>query len=130
VLAVKRGYRQDGYSRGVLRILMALDTICRQRSQGVPLSLVLTSGTNAHTSGAHPPPRCEAVDVRSTTFASTSAKRMFLARVMDELEPHGWSRTTTTGYECFTTQFYGVLEYLGQPREHFHLQVRKGRTVR
>lgn len=28
VLKAKPGYRQDGYSRGVLRILLALDTPC------------------------------------------------------------------------------------------------------
>ncbi len=127
VLKTKRGYRQDGYSRGVLFILLAFDTVVRSRLRGVPATAVLTAGTNDHSAGAHF--RREAEDLRSKTFPSGNAKRVFLAAVMAELQPVTKWKELEHGYGVWTKDYYGELEYEGQRREHFHVQVRIGHTI-
>lgn len=130
VLKTKRGYRAAGYSRGGLRIRLAIDTVCRMRFAGVPRSIVLTSGTDSHTTGAHPLPRAEAVDVRTNAgFGSRNAKLTFLHAVMRQLGVVTRSRQAAKGFEAFTTHYYGILEYEEQPREHIHIQVRRGHTI-
>lgn len=130
VIKTKRGYRAAGYSRGGLLIRLAIDTVCRRRLSGVPRTIVLTSGTDSHTTGAHPLPRAEAVDVRTNAgFRDGDAKRAFLGEVMRTLGRLTLRRQGRKGYEVFTRHYYGKLEYEGQQREHIHLQVRRGHTI-
>lgn len=130
VLKTKPGYRAAGYSRGGLLIRLAIDTVCRRRLPGVPRTIVLTSGTDSHTTGAHSLPRAEAVDVRSKTFRSSRVKTDFLMDVMKELEPiRRAGQPPGEDFEVLTDHYYGILEYEGQRREHIHIQVRRGHTI-
>lgn len=130
VLKTKRGYRAAGYSRGGLLIRLAIDTVCRRRLPGVPRTIVLTCGTEAHTTGAHPLPRAEAVDVRTNAgFRDGMAKRDFLDEVMRELGRLILRRQGRKGYEVFTEHYYAILEHEGKRKEHIHIQVRQRHTI-
>ena len=129
VLKTKPGYEQQGYSRGVLFILLAFDTVIRQRLRGVPRTLTLTAGTNDHSAGAHF--RCEAEDARSKTgFRGPLFKRDFLSAVMAELEPIvRWTDDAGEDFQVFTAHYWGTLENEGEEDEHFHVQVRRGHLI-
>ncbi len=130
VIKTKRGYRAAGYSRGGLLIRLAVDTVCRRRLSGVPRTIALTSGTDSHTTGAHPLPRAEAVDVRTNAgFRDGDAKRRFLRNVLWTLGRDMWAREGSKGYEVFTKHYYAILEHEGKRKEHFHIQVRRGHTI-
>ncbi len=131
VIKTKAGYRAAGYSRGGLFIRLAIDTVCRRRLIGQPATVTLTAGTNDHSTGAHPLPRCEAVDVRvkGGVFRGAQAKRLFLLAVLVELGPLVNARQGSKGYEVFTEHYYGILEDEFGVDEHFHLQVRRGHTI-
>lgn len=145
VLLTKPGYRQAGFSRGLLYLLLGLDTVCREGGDGWPKQLLLTAGSNDHTTGGHPLPRCEAVDVRTKphggrphVFRDALAKREFLYRwaavVGAEDKRHATSspivRVWEKGTKIITLYYFFWLEGEGTAREHLHAQVRKGRTIR
>ncbi len=141
VLITKAGYRQAGYSRGLMLIHLALDTVLRERLPGVPVQLKLTAGSNGTHSakGPHYAPRFESCDVESKPItgllsksgAVTEAggnKRGFLEAVMGELGEIILYREGDT--KVFTKDYFGWLEAEGTPNEHYHFQVRKNRTIR
>ncbi len=130
VIKTKRGYRAAGYSRGGLLIRLAIDTVCRRHFPGVPRTIVLTSGTDSHTTGAHPLPRAEAVDVRTNAgFRNRENKRDFLWAVLRELDHNLRAREGAKGYEVFTRHYYALLEHEGKRKEHGHIQVRQRHTI-
>ncbi len=137
VLLTKGGYRQAGFSRGLLYLLLGLDEVCRQGGDGWPAKLVLTAGSNAHTTGGHALPRCDAVDVRTKTsgtrpgaFRDGHAKRAFLVVWALAMEDGPLLKTWEQGTKVVTAHYFFWLEAEGQPREHVHAQVRMGMTIR
>ena len=137
VLLTKAGYRQAGYSRGLILLHLGLDTVCREGGDGWPPRLVLTAGSNDHTTGGHAMPRCDAVDVRCRTsgtrpgaFRDARAKREFLVRWAVVMHDGPILRVWETGTKIVTAHYFFWLEAEGRPREHVHAQVRRGRTIR
>ncbi len=136
VLITKPGYRQAGYSRGLILIHLAVDTVLRERLPGVPQRLKLTAGSNGDHSarGPHYAPRFEGCDVESKPITASPGltaeenKRGFLEAVMQDLGEIILYREDDT--KVFTAHYFGWLEAEHKQREHFHLQVRKGHTIR
>ena len=145
VILTKHSYRQGGFSTGLLRILDGLDSAVRAKPRPgflVPEVVTLTSGSDSKHNpvGAHMPPRFEGIDVRSKTgFANSYAKRIFLRWWILRAEQSIQEQTSdfvkirhtdgTLGYKVYTKHFFGHLKHEGERNEHFHVQVRKGRTV-
>lgn len=100
--------------------------------------LTVTSVTDgAHSGPLDPHKRGKAVDVRSHDL-SVAAKHSVLKLVIGYLadftaqlmgKPPGAVDVELTAGGFATPLFFGVLEDLAGPNEHFHLQVRKGREV-
>ena len=137
VLLTKAGYRQAGYSRGLLCLLLGLDEVCRDGGDGWPPTLVLTAGSNAHTTGGHALPRCDAVDVRTKpsgarpgAFRDGRAKRAFLVVWALAMEDGPILRTWAEGTKVVTAHYFFWLEKEGLGAEHIHAQVRRGMTIR
>ena len=141
VIVTKPGFRQTGFSLGLLTILEAIDHVVRvRRVPGCPRQVTLTAGSNGHNKGGHVMPRVEAADIRSKDFKDgvlprTNAvrrapfvKRHFLVEVMAELQPV--VRIYDDGRKIVTADYFGQLEHEGKRNEHFHFQVRKGHTIR
>jgi len=111
VVTCKPGVRFGGFTAGLCRILSVLVEMAEDGLEGMPPTLVITSGSDHH----HPPSRhvtFEAIDIRSKTFATVEAKERFRAAYERRLGP----------------QFTVLLECLGESNEHFHAQVKKGHT--
>ena len=137
VIVTKRGYRQAGYSRGLMCLHLALDTVCRQGGDGWPSKFVLGAGSNDHTKGGHAMPRCDALDVRTRksgarpgAFRDGKAKRQFLQFWALAIHDGPVLRTWDHGRKVVTANYYFWLEAEGEAREHVHAQVRKGHTIR
>lgn len=137
VLLTKAGYRQTGFSRGLIFLLLGLDAICRQGGDGWPARLILTAGSNDHTAGGHVLPRCDAVDVRTRksgtrpgAFRDGAAKRAFLRRWAMAVDDGTILRTWEHDTKIVTPHYFFWLEAEGERREHVHSQVRKGHTIR
>ena len=139
VLVTKPGYRTAMVSRGLLMIQLACDRVVRDRLvAGCPKKLTLTAGSNGRHSanGPHYVPRCEALDVRSKDFidkAGRSAaehKRHFLVEVAVALDNGSILRVWDDDCKVVTRDYFLWLEKEGQRSEHFHIQVRKGHTIR
>jgi hypothetical protein len=137
VLLTKAGYRQAGFSRGLLVLLLGLDTVCRQGGDGWPSKLLLTAGSNDHTTGGHALPRCDAVDVRTKpsgdrpyVFRDGAAKRAFLSLWAHAMDDGPVLRVWEDGTKLVTAHYFFWLEAEGESREHIHAQVRKGMTIR
>lgn len=137
VLRTKAGYRQAGFSRGLLCLLLGLDTVCREGGDGWPPTLILTAGSNDHTTGGHALPRCDAVDVRTQTsgtrpgaFRDGPAKRAFLVVWALGMADGPILKTWEAGTKVVTAHYFFWLEAEGQTREHVHAQVRTGHTIR
>jgi len=134
VLLCKDGYRQGGFSRGLLYITLAQDAVVRRRLPGVPARIVVTAGSNGSHSahGPHYTPRYEANDVRTKGWpTSLEGKVAFMVSVMRELKDGPVTVSETRqGWPCaFTFHYYAVLEHHGKRREHLHFQVRRGKTI-
>ncbi len=137
VLVTKPGYRQAGYSRGLILLHLGLDTVCRQGGDGWPKKLLLSAGSNAHKTGGHAMPRCDAVDVRSAkrgtrpwVFRDAAAKRAFLQLWAVAMQDGPILKTREHGTKIVTAHYFFWLESEGKAREHFHAQVRRGMTIR
>ena len=137
VLVTKPGYRQAGFSRGLLFLLLGLDTVCRQGGPGWPKKLLLSAGSNAHTTGGHAMPRCDAVDVRSKkkggrpwVFRDAAAKRQFIHLWALAMDDGPILKTWENGTKIVTAHYFFWLEKEGLSAEHFHAQVRRGMTIR
>ncbi len=136
VLITKAGYRQAGYSRGLILIHLSIDTVLRRRLPGVPQRLKLTAGSNGPHSatGPHYGPRWEACDLESKVIVESAEwtagmnKRAFLEAAMTELGPIILYREDYT--KVFTAHYFGWLEAEGTRNEHYHFQVRRGKTIR
>ena len=131
VLVTKPGFRAGGFSRGLLRIFLALDGVVRrQLVPGVPRQVTITAASNGHHSptSAHYKPRYEGVDTRTHDFTNDLAKREFIQMVLQAL--NDGSVTQRGPDKFFTRNYFAWLENLGKSSEHIHWQVRKGRTIR
>lgn len=88
-------------------------TAIKQASKDLGIDLTITSGTDGAHSGPKDPHKTgEAYDVRSHDF-SHEQKMAVLRAVMGSLE---------------VGRFYGFLEGMNGPDEHFHFQRSKGTT--
>jgi hypothetical protein len=137
VLLTKAGYRQAGYSRGLMYLHLALDMVCRQGGDGWPPKFYLTAGSNDHTSGGHAMPRCDALDVRTRksgtrpgAFRDGEAKRSLIRRWAMAVDDGTILRTWEHGTKIVTAHYFFWLEAEGKRREHVHAQVRRGMTIR
>ena len=139
VMVTKPGFRQAGISRGLCYILLAVDDVTRTRHPGAPKRVRLTAGSNAHTRGGHAMPRVEALDVGSKEFRDGDAKRHFLWSVMlvlgdnDKLlagRHNPLVKVWDDDRKIVTHHYFGQLEHEGKRNEHFHIQVRRGHTIR
>lgn len=137
VLLTKAGYRQAGFSRGLILLLLGLDTVCRQGGEGWPKKFLISAGSNDHDSGGHAMPRCDAVDVRTRkhgtrpwVFRDGRVKRQFLQRWAVALDDGPILRTWEHSTKVVTAHYFLWLESEGKAREHVHGQVRRGTTIR
>jgi hypothetical protein len=109
VVRVKPGVEFTVIAPGGFRMLAAFDDCC----QKVGVDLWITSACDGvHSGPTDPHKRGEAYDLRSHGFTEDQ-KDDILTTVMGYL---GWD------------DFYGFLEAPGTENEHFHFQVKKGRT--
>lgn len=127
LLTIKPGVQLDQMTiAGALIIAALFRTAVR-----LQLALIVTSGTDGEHSGpADPHLRGEAYDVRSQTFTGDQ-KALVLATVLDCLAEFtgalgGRAHVDATPSGMATDLFFGFLETAGQPREHFHFQLRRG----
>ena len=108
VIYTKPGVRFARITPELLTILRALER-CALHPAVPAEGIYVTSGSD----GTHAPNSKhysgQAVDVRSKTF-TRAGKREWMAVLAQELGP----------------RYTVLLEYEGQPREHFHVQVAKG----
>ena len=137
VLLTKPSYRQAGYSRGLIFLHLGLDTVCRQGGDGWPKKLLISAGSNDHSSGGHAMPRCDAVDVRCKksgtrpwVFRDGLAKRAFLQVWAVAMQDGPILKTWEHGTKVVTAHYFFWLEAEGEGREHVHAQVRRGMTIR
>ena len=88
-------------------------------SSRVPKVLVITSINDGRHSKNSRHYTDEAIDLRSKNFPSKNSKFTFRRFLEEELN-------SLSGYK--EPKFRVLLEYLGKPNEHFHIQVKKGET--
>lgn len=90
--------------------------------EGIPADLVITSGSDgSHMDGSRHYDYA-ALDVRSKTFPQ-AIKLPFLKAVLRRLgTPVVVETPTGPGYQTSDGRWLGILEYQGQPREHFHFE--------
>ena len=135
VLVCKDGYRQGGYSRGLLYIKLAQDRAVRDNVvPGIPSRIVFTAGSNGKhsTKGPHFKPRWEANDVRTKDWrVSLERKESFMAAVLVNLDdgPLQRGHTRQGWVKIWTANYIAILEWPGGKHEHIHTQVRIGRTI-
>ena len=100
-----------------------LDAI-REASIRLGQELTVTCGNEAHPA-TDPHSIGEAIDVRSKPFGP-DLKLKVLDTIMQVLaEWHGEAVVSLNDTQRATAQFFGQLENLGFPTEHFHIQRRK-----
>lgn len=133
VIIEKPGLRVAGASRGLLVILLAVDRVTRDRIvPGCPRKIRWVAGSNGKHSkkGPHYMPRCEAGDFGSKEFATDDSKRHWLHEVALAVNDGPIIRVWEQRTKIVTANFFFWLEKLGLSAEHFHLQTRKGHTIR
>lgn len=103
-----------------------LDAI-RETAKRLALELTVTCGNEAHPA-TDPHSTGEAIDVRSHDFGPDK-KLLVLETIMRVLaEWDDEAVISLTDVQRATGQFFGQLEHLGFPDEHYHIQRRKGTT--
>ncbi len=106
-----------------VRLLAALDRV----AQADGIVLELTCGNEGHPP-EDPHTLGKALDVSSRTHGSTAAKVDILKAVLAEVLDDGTDKLEPLSPLQFATRyFFGQIEDLDGPNEHFHLQQRKGR---
>lgn len=76
---------------------------------GLPVDVVVTSGEDGKHMDRSKHYTGDALDLRSKTISPVRLKRAYLAAILERLGP----------------KYSGILEHVGKPNEHFHIQVRK-----
>lgn len=109
-LACKPSVRFKAFTPALLRILRGVWTVA-QSCVDVP-EVVITSANDSTHGPTSRHYANEAVDLRSKSFPSVTAKQKFGALLKAELGP------------AFTVLFEGA----GTPNEHWHIQPKKGTT--
>jgi hypothetical protein len=102
--------RVRGITLGLCRILTVLSEIASEMES--PKRIVITSINDGAHGAKSRHYSNEAIDVRSRNFGSHSSKVKFQRRMSRRLG----------------AMFFVDLEHIGTDNEHFHIQVRKGRT--
>jgi hypothetical protein len=107
-----------------IRILGALDATARRLKR----DLLVTCADKEHPP-ADPHSTGEAFDVR-THDVDDATKRLILRELMLELQNEGdmLDAPIATGIGLSTLYFYGQIEFPNDPREHLHIQLRRGVT--
>lgn len=120
----KDSVRLKGVTPALAWMFYVLDGLARHR-RGLPDQLVITSIYD----GKHSPNsrhyRGEAIDLRSKNFPTVAAKRAFRAELENALNTHPVALASGVG-----NLFRVLLEGIGTPNEHFHIQVKKGATFK
>lgn len=126
----KPGVTLDPLNVGGAHILVALAETARE----LGLALTITSGTDGtHSGPGDPHYRGEAFDVRShglTTEQQGAVLQLTMHTLAAITQVYGADpalQFTSGGLAC--DLFFGFLEAANTPNEHFHFQVRNGRTV-
>lgn len=109
-LRCKSTVRVHAFTPALLRILSAVYTVAQTVT--IPPEVVITSINDSTHSPTSRHYTDEAVDLRSQSFPSLTAKAYFAAQLRAELGP------------AFTVLFEGA----GTPNEHWHIQPKKGTT--
>lgn len=119
---LKSGVDTSRLAPAGVRILGALDATARRLKR----DLIVTCGCEAHPPG-DPHTSGEAFDVRTHDF-DDEFKRTLLRQVMLELQndDDAMDAPIATSIGLSTLHFYGQIENPNEPREHLHVQRRKG----
>jgi len=112
-LTCKPSVRFRGFTRGLIRILVAVQRVAERTRMA---EVVITSANDGKHSQR---PRSrhysnEALDLRSRNFTTPAARDRFLARLRAELG----------------SRFYVAYEGHGKPHAHIHVQPRRGTVWR
>ena len=112
MLICKASVRFKRLTPALMTLLNALYAADRGKVEGQPEDLVITSANDSTHGEFSRHYRDEALDVRSKSFASEQAKKVFRDSLVSQLGQ----------------KFTVLYESRGTPNEHLHLQVRKGTT--
>jgi hypothetical protein len=107
---LKSTAKSKGYTLGLCRILTVLCEMAQEMTH--PKRLVGTSQNDSVHSKNSRHYKDEAIDIRSKSFKTLTSKIRFRDRLRLKLGQ----------------MFYVELEDIGTKNEHFHLQIRKGRS--
>lgn len=113
LINIKDGASLKQYSGALHHILSCLYLFSRTRDDICPKELVITSINDSTHKEDSKHYKNEAVDLRSKNFDPWK-KSLFVIEFMKLLNATGG------------TQYVVLLENLGTPNEHFHIQVKKG----
>jgi hypothetical protein len=119
---------------GIVMVATVVATAFAMAAATLGRDLTITSGTDGEHSGPNDPHhRGHALDVRSHDVPADLKGRV-LALVMEELQrvsardgADAALVATSGGWACGL--YFGFLEAPGRPHEHFHVQLRRGRTL-
>ena len=116
MIAFKAGVRLKKINKA-LTFMLNVILHSHELSTRVPPVLVITSINDGRHSKNSRHYTDEAIDLRSKNFPSKNSKIRFRKRLEEDLN-------SFSGYS--TPKFRVLLERLGNPNEHFHIQVKKG----
>lgn len=125
VLRVKYGVKFTRIDPAGFRLLGSLDRVVR----GMPFDLTVSGGCEGHPS-SDPHTLGRAYDFRTHDLHPDDKARVLRA-VMLDLQEHEMDAPIELKIDgvklaLATTHFFGQIENPGQPKEHGHLQQRKG----
>lgn len=99
----------------------AHDQVLGEGVPGVPLDLVVTSGSDGRHKAGSAHYASAALDLRSKPFRTLEAKLAFLQAWMGRLGPVVEVTTPQgPGYMTRDGRWLAILEYVGKGNEHFH----------
>lgn len=112
MIVVKDGVVFKKFTAGIIWAIARLDLLSKI-SELCPAEIMITSANDSTHSAGSKHYYDEAFDVRSHNF-DVAKKELFRTQLEDFLNSNS---------PCYFTV---LLEYIGTPNEHFHIQVRRG----